>query len=179
MTLLKFLNYSGRIIIDDIDISTVAHHELRSKITTISQDGIEFDASVRSNLLPYNGIMTGHKLEGFSDGDLKKALEGVDLWDLVKAAGGLDTKMSKLNLSHGQMQLVCIARACLHNRKTRSKLVIIDEATSNLDIDTESTAQRVMNEAFRGCTVIAVAHRVETLSDADMYIRMKDGKIAK
>lgn len=174
LTILKLLDYSGTITIDGVNIATVPHHTLRSKITTISQDSIEFDASVRTNLSPWSLGSSGPSV---SDDDMKRMLRNVGLWELVESNDGLDAKVSEVGLSQGQMQLLCIARACLHKQVTGSKLVVMDEATSNLDVGTEEQVQLVMNTVFADCTVVAVAHRVETLADASMLIRMKDGQI--
>lgn len=177
LTLLNFLEYTGKIFIDNIDISKVPREVLRSRITTVSQDDIEFDASVRFNLCPWTMSVSPYK-GNVNEAAVFNILDGLGLLRLV-AKKGLDAKMSELKLSHGQKQLMSIARACLHKLATSSRLVIMDEPTSNLDAVSEEMAQHVMDIAFWDCTVIVVAHRTETLADANIMIKMKDGKIAK
>lgn len=178
MSLLNFLDYTGRITIDGIDISTVPRSVLRTRITTVAQDTIEFNESIRFNLCPWT--MSVSQTEGnVHDDSVIEMLKALQIWDLAVPQGGLEAKVSELGLSHGQKKLLCIARACLHKLNTRSRLVIMDESTSGLDGELEQLALQVMETAFWDCTVIEVAHRREALADADIILHMANGKIVR
>jgi ATP-binding cassette subfamily C (CFTR/MRP) protein 1 len=82
-----------------------------------------------------------------------------------------------MNLSKGQMQLLCIARALLHNAHTESKIVLMDEATSHMDENTDHHIQAVMGEAFADCTMLVIAHRLETYHDVDRYLMLENGML--
>jgi ABC-type transport system involved in cytochrome bd biosynthesis fused ATPase/permease subunit len=104
-------------------------------------------------------------------------LRRVNLWSIIEAGGGLDANLIGLSLSHGQMQLLSLARAVFHQQRTKSKIVLVDEATSNVDLDTDKCMQEVMTESFAGCTVIIIAHRVHVVEGADRVLRMEGGRI--
>lgn len=106
---------------------------------------------------------------------MEEALTRVGLWKHMVSCGGLDAELAVIGLSHGQRQLLCLARAIVHNAATGSKVVLVDEATSNLDHETESRMQAVLSEAFSGCTMLVVAHRLETIHDADVVLELKAG----
>lgn len=175
LSLLGFLDYTGKITIDGVDISRVSLKTLRSAITTISQENIEFDSTVRQDLFPWTTETVG------IDGEVNSIviasiLEQLGLFDLINEHG-LDAKISLLGLSHGQKQLMCIARACFRNFTTESKIIILDEATSSLDQDVEKKVLEMFNTFFSNCTIVAVAHRTETLIDASQVVEMSKGKI--
>lgn len=104
-------------------------------------------------------------------------LQALGLWELARRKGGLDARISELELSPGQKHLLCIARACVHRIQTKSRLVIMDECTSNLDKEAEELAVQLMDLVFTDCTVIQVAHRSAALDDADIILYMKNGEI--
>lgn len=91
--------------------------------------------------------------------------------------------MSTYPLSAGQKQLFSLARAILRHQSNRQKLrrsvLVLDEATSNVDLETDQCVQRVLREDFEGCTMIVVAHRVETIADADLVVRMEGGRVVE
>lgn len=194
MTLLGFLSYSGNIKIDGLEISAVQRDELRGRITTISQEQLELAGSIRANLRPYDldgkGTVYTSYLDSKSqskDGDatprnnddeLQALLERLCLWEAITAtSGGLDGTLADASLSHGQMQLLCLARGILRRRTTGSRVVLVDEATSSVDPMTDAAARLVMADEFAGCTVLTVTHRPETLAAADVRVELAQGRI--
>lgn len=166
--------YSGTIVIDGIDISAVKKEELRSRITTLTQDGVELKASVRDNVYPFDLSLSSGTT---NDETMANALQRVGLWDHITARGGLGAAMSEVNFSQGQKQLLFLARAIIRKACTGSKIVLVDEATSSLDLETDRAMQAVMKEAFAGCTVIVVSHRPLAIEDADVVLNLDSGKI--
>lgn len=178
LTLLKFLEYSGEITIDNVKLSDIPRRELRDRIiTSVSQDTIDFEGSVRYNLCPW----TMHESKDSGNAHpiaVKSVLDSLGIWRIVEENGGLDAQMSELKLSHGEKHLMCIARACLHKLATGSRIVVMDEASSNLDPDIEKTAHKVMRTCFEDCTVLSVVHRQQTLQECNMIFKFKDGKMS-
>lgn len=159
---------------DGVDITSILPQELRSRITVIPQDPIELPGSVRFNLRPWNfdsaSVENDHAL-------IQEALETVELWEHVSTNGGLDADFASLPLSQGQKQLFCLSRAILHHRSTNSKIVLADEATSSVDLKTDRRMQSIIRKAFAGCTMVVVAHRTETIRDADLIVRLESGRL--
>lgn len=179
MTLLHLLEYSGSIVIDGIDIAHISRQQLRSRITTLPQDPIELDGSVRDNLAPFLSSNPSHdaRQKPINDDEMEEALSKVGIWKHISSQGGLDASLSTVGLSQGQKQLLCLARAILHNASTGSKILLVDEATSNVDQETDSRMQAVMADAFTGCTVLTIAHRLKTLEDVDVVLEMDAGSV--
>lgn len=150
--------------------------ELRKRITTISQESLEFDESVLFNLCPWT-VSLDPKAPIAHEAELIDVLQKLGLWSVIDSKGGLQTRLKVLGLSHGQKQLLCIARACMQKLIMGTNLVIIDEATSNLDKETEKAAQKVMEAAFRHSTVLTVAHQIETLLSTTMTLEMSNSQI--
>lgn len=150
-------------MIDEIDICTVPFSILRGSLAMVPQDPILFRGSVRSNLDP-EGQM--------NDETIWAALDATFLRDLV-AGSPAKLEIDVSNFSIGQQQLVCLARAMLRN----SRLVIMDEATSSIDSETESLIQSSLRTAFRNSTVITVAHRLETIMAYDRVVVMGGGQV--
>ncbi|XP_025830829.1 multidrug resistance-associated protein 7 isoform X2 [Agrilus planipennis] len=157
--------YAGSIIIDTVNIAHLSLQALRSRIFCIPQEPFLFSGTIRENLDP---------LDEFRDQELWSALSKVDLGHMVRNLGGLDYKIASAgsNLSVGQKQLFCLARAILHN----AKIVCVDEATANVDQETDRQIQQTLRSAFRMSTVITIAHRIETIMDCDRILVMKDGQ---
>ncbi|XP_077987383.1 ATP-binding cassette sub-family C member 4-like [Glandiceps talaboti] len=159
----------GVIMIDDVDIREIGLHDLRSNISIIPQDPVMFTGTLRENLDPF----TEHQ-----DSDLWMALDQVQLSSAIdELPGGLETEIAEsgTNLSVGQRQLVCLARAILRN----NKILIIDEATANVDPRTDTLIQRTIRRRFQHCTVLTIAHRLNTVMDSDRILVLDEGRVVE
>jgi len=166
-TLLRLLDLdSGSIVIDGQDLSTLPREVVRTRMIAIPQDPFILSESTRLNADP------GGKV---SDDKIIAALTKVNLWSVIEPRGGLDENMKSQPLSHGQQQLFCLARAMLRT----SKILILDEATSNVDRETDQLMQRIIREEFQGHTIITVAHRLDTIEDSDMVAVLDAGALVE
>lgn len=175
-TIFRLVEISGgRITIDGIDIATIGLYDLRSRLAIIPQDPTLFHGTVRSNLDPFSE---------HSDLELWSALRQADL---VPADAGpndkdpgrvhLDSVVEEdgLNFSLGQRQLMALARALVRG----SRIIVCDEATSSVDMETDDKIQKTMAAGFKGRTLLCIAHRLRTIIGYDRICVMDKGRIAE
>ncbi|XP_042654867.1 multidrug resistance-associated protein 1 isoform X1 [Tyto alba] len=159
----------GEIIIDGVNIAKIGLHDLRFKITIIPQDPILFSGSLRMNLDPF---------DQHSDEDIWRSLELAHLKNFVSS---LPDKLNHEcaeggeNLSVGQRQLVCLARALLR----KSKILVLDEATAAVDLETDKLIQSTIKSQFEECTVLTIAHRLNTIMDYTRVLVLDRGEVVE
>ena len=161
---------SGDIMIGDQNIADVSRDSLRKKVAIVLQDTVLFSDTIRSNLKYAN--------ENVTEEELAKAVEMSRCSEMLDALPeGYDTKLtaSGANISQGQRQLLAIARAFVAD----PEILILDEATSNVDTRTEKAIQDAMQKVMQNRTSIVIAHRLSTIRDADMIVVMDGGRIAE
>jgi len=160
-------------LVDGIDLATVSLTELRSRISMIPQDAVLFSGSVRFNIDPFDMATDQTRLIAIRDACLEDRLNaraqgGINPLDLPVEEGGK-------NFSIGEAQLLCLARAVLR----ASKLVTLDEATSAIDDALDNQIQNTIRTKFKDSTVIAIAHRLNTILDYDRVLVLDAGNIVE
>lgn len=190
LALFRFLEArSGSIYIDGLDVSQIKLHDLRSRLAIIPQDPVLFSGTIRSNLDPF---------DHHTDEELRDCLERVHLVNndtstasssgSITPVGSITPKNTNpfsdlsspvseggLNLSQGQRQLLCLARAIV----SRPRVMVLDEATSAVDMHTDALIQRSIREEFTDATLLVIAHRLSTIADFDRVLVLSDGQVAE
>ena len=158
---------SGDILIDGVSIKDMSRKEIRSIFGMVLQDTWMFYGTIRDNIV--------YSTKDVSDEKLKAVCKEANIWHYIKTLpGGLDHIINDdSQISGGQKQLITIARAMIED----APLLILDEATSNVDTRTEELIQKAMDKLTNGRTSFVIAHRLSTIKNADMILVMKDGNI--
>jgi ABC-type multidrug transport system fused ATPase/permease subunit len=177
-TLFRLVEISGgSITIDGVNISTVGLHDLRSRLAIIPQDPTLFKGTIRSNLDPFHEHTDLELWNALRSSDLVSEDQKID--DSKADAGRitLDTPVEEegLNFSLGQRQLMALARALVRG----SQIIVCDEATSSVDMETDDKIQATMARGFRGKTLLCIAHRLRTIVRYDRICVMDRGRIAE
>lgn len=160
---------SGTIKLDGIDISTLGLQDLRSKLSIIPQDPVLFIGTIRYNLDPFGE---------YNDEALWSALEKCHIKETIASMESqLDSQVIENgeNFSVGERQLMCLARALLRH----SKILMLDEATAAIDTETDALVQTTIKEAFSDCTMLIIAHRLNTVLSCNRILVMEEGKVAE
>lgn len=152
LSLLRMLPVrQGSIVIDDIDTSTIASEVVRAAFKVLPQNAVLFPGTVRLNI-------DLHSTK--SDFEAISVLDKLRLWDAVVSCGGLEAKIEALALSQSRKKMFALARSLL-NSEGRG-ILILDEFTSNMDTETEALMLSILDHDFGGCTVVTIAHMLET-----------------
>ncbi|OMJ65452.1 hypothetical protein SteCoe_38196 [Stentor coeruleus] len=157
---------SGTIFIDDVNYLDLSLKNLRGQISVIPQQPILFDTTIQNNLDPY---------KEHTEDEILNVLETVNLKDYIFAFDKrleIEINGGGISLSAGQKQLLCIARAVLK----KNKIVLMDEATSNVDSETDALIQVITKREFEKSTLIVIAHRIQTVIDSDRILVMDEGE---
>lgn len=164
-TLLRLLEIdSGCIIVDGVDIASVPREIIRERLVAIPQETLILTGSLRLNVDPTNS---------HPDSSIIAALERVRLWSLLEERGGLNAEIADSGLSKGQQQLLALSRAILR----KGKILLLDEPTSNVDSETDAIMQRILKEDFGDCTVLTVAHRLDSIMGCDAVAVVDAGNL--
>ncbi|KAF6021458.1 ABCC5 [Bugula neritina] len=157
----------GSITIDGVNISTIGLEDLRSKLSIIPQDPVLFMGTVRYNLDPFNKCTDKMLWSALQSCHIKRTIKSLD--------GQLDAVVTENgeNFSVGERQLLCMARALLRC----SKILVLDEATAAIDTETDSLIQETIKEVFADCTMLTIAHRLNTVVNYDKILVLNNGEV--
>uniref|UniRef100_A0A671M1F4 ATP-binding cassette sub-family C member 5 n=1 Tax=Sinocyclocheilus anshuiensis TaxID=1608454 RepID=A0A671M1F4_9TELE len=159
----------GTMFIDDVEICKLGLRDLRSQLSVIPQDPVLFIGTVRYNLDPFNN---------YKDEELWLALEKTYMKDTIaKLPEKLYSPVVENgeNFSVGERQLMCMTRALLRN----SRIILLDEATASIDSETDSMIQHTIRDGFQHCTMLTIAHRINTVLESDRILVMDQGKVVE
>ncbi|KAJ5718166.1 ABC transporter integral membrane type 1 [Penicillium malachiteum] len=156
----------GSMVVDGIDISKFSQSELRTRLNVVTQDPFIVPGSVRFNIDPFGMA---------SDEAIIAVLTRVGLYEKIEEGGGLDTEMNSESWSMGQRQLLCLARAMLRG----GKLLILDEATSSVDHQTEELMQEILDTEFASHTILSVLHRLRYIQRYDRVAVLESGSLVE
>lgn len=176
LALLNFLHTAGTVIVDGVDVSRLSRHDLRARITTIPQDYTYIPGTVRDNLLPMD-LLKDNTSKTVNPVAIENVLRGVGLLEYIQQRGGIGMPIDDMDFSAGQKQLLGIARGILHNLEYSTKIVLMDEPTSNMDYATELIIRQVLDEAFANCTRITITHRDALLEYCNCTLEFHEGKL--
>ncbi|XP_056648204.1 ATP-binding cassette sub-family C member 4-like [Diorhabda sublineata] len=162
-TLYRLYPCEGRILIDGLDLKTLCLKFLRQHISIIPQDPIMFSGTIRSNVDPLNE---------YTDEEIWRTLCEVKLDGIIFS---LEANVADVNLSTGQRQLICLARAVIR----QNKILVLDEATANMDPETERIVEQIINKHFSACTLLIIAHRLDAILDCDKVLVLERGNVVE
>jgi ABC-type multidrug transport system fused ATPase/permease subunit len=162
----------GRVLVDGQDLRDVTMHSLRSQMGIVPQEGFLFSGTLRDN------VTFGAGTHELTDAELQDACRAVGAWDFIeRLEHGLDTEIGErgVQLSAGQRQLVAFARALVAD----PRILILDEATANVDLHTETTIEQGLRRLLAGRTAIVIAHRLSTIRQAGRIVVLEGGRIVE
>lgn len=184
MLLLGFLDYTGTIEIDGVNIATVPRQSLRSRLISASQEPVELEGTIRLNLLPYELPHSECEIESDravriadEDATLEDLLTDLGIWEEIREKGGLYASLQNAGLSRVAIQTLCFARTVLRYHRSEGRLVLLDEATNGINVEDDAAVQKSIWEFFEGCSIVQIAHLEESIKDSQLSVEVSNGRI--